>query len=241
MPNTTRATLRTNALRKAGNRYNASDTTLLTIADDILNDVFGMIQSLIKGHPFTLDIGNTISTVADQAYVEPVDTDIIEILQVYQRVNDRKMRQITYTEYINMVPDPTRISGNPDVAWAPTMTVDVTGNNDWRIYLVPTPSSVLTLYYDYLKDIRLTTDAAFCALPPTYDGWIYAEFKPLFYEILESNNRSRIADARLAAKEARSFYLQSIMSQADRIQQVDSYRGSRDGHFDNLYRVAKTT
>ena len=145
MPNTTRATLRTNALRKAGNRYNASDTTLLTIADDILNDVFGMIQSLIKGHPFTLDIGNTISTVADQAYVEPVDTDIIEILQVYQRVNDRKMRQITYTEYINMVPDPTRISGNPDVAWAPTMTVDVTGNNDWRIYLVPTPSSVLTL------------------------------------------------------------------------------------------------
>ena len=197
-----------------------------------------MIQSLIKGHPFTLDFGNTVSTTADQAYVELTDTDIIEVLQVYQRVNDRKMRQITYTEYINLVPDPTRTSGNPDAAWAANQTLDGTGNVDWRVYLIPTPSSAITLYYDYIKNIQLTTDAAYCVLPSVYDAWIYAEFKPLFYEIIDPKNRQLIDNAVKLAQNARSFYVTAIMSQADRFGQVDSYRGSRDQTY--RFKVADT-
>lgn len=228
MANTTFGNLKINALRLAGNNYNSGDTTRLSLAGTIINDVLGVIQTLIKGHPFTLDIGNTVSTTASQAYVEPTDTDIIEILQVYQRSTNRKLPQITYTQYIELVPDPTRFGGLPDMAWAPTMSVDGTGNNDWRIYLLPTPSSVITLYYDYIKDLRLSADGSFSPLPPTYDRWIYEEFKPIFYEIIDSKNFNLIRSAKQAAAEARSFYLQAIMSQADRFYKVGSKRGETD-------------
>lgn len=242
MANTTFANLKIKALQKSGNNYNANDSTKLEMAGGLINDVLGMIGSMIKGHPFTLDIGNTISTTADQAYVDPTDTNIIEMLQIYQRVTNRVLKQITYQEYINLAPDPTRFGGVADLAWAPTQSVDVTGNVDWRIYLLPTPSSVITLYYDYLKDIRFSVDgtaanAEFCALPPTYDPWIYAEFKPLFIEIIDSANSARIAKAEAGAMNARKFFLEMIMSQATRTYQAGSARDVLDYRYN---RVATT-
>ena len=215
-------------MRRAGNNYNANDATLLSIAGSIINEVLGFIQSEIKGHPFTLDIGNTVSTVASQAYVDLVAvTDILEIFNVYQRVSDRKLTQISYAEYIAVAPDPTRWGGLPDMAWAATQVV-TTGVPNWFIYLLPTPASVITLYYDYMKAFSLSADADYSPLPPSYDGWIYSEFKPKLYEILDKNNRALIRDAENAATEKRIAYKNAIMSQAGRYSQVASVRGNQE-------------
>lgn len=239
--NTTFANLKINALRKAGNNYSANDATLLTIAGGLINEILGSIGTLIKGHPFTLDIGNTVSTVASQAYVALTDTDIVEVLQVYQRVTNRKLKQITYAQYIDLAPDPTRFAGNPDLAFAPTQAI-TNGQMAWTLYLLPTPSSVITLYYDYLKSMKFsadgtTADTEYCPLPPTYDAWIYSEFKPLLYEIMDPNNRSRIQSAKEQAQLDRSQYMTAILSQADRWTQVGSARDTLDYRYN---RVATT-
>lgn len=233
MANTTFANLKINSLRKSGNNYNANDSTKLEMAGSIINDVLGIIQALIKGHPYTLDIGNTVSTTASQAYVNLTDTDIIEILNVYQRENDVLLRQITYNEYIAMQPDPTRFKGTPDLSWASTQALNGSGQNIWSIYLLPTPSSVITLYYDYVKNLRFSVDGTgadseFCKLPNVYDNWIYSEFKPIFYEIIDPKNTTLITRARRDALEARSFYLTAIKSEATRSPQVNSVRGVVD-------------
>lgn len=241
MANTTFANLKIKALRKAGNNYSAADATRLEIAGGIINDVMGMIQTLIKGHPFTLDIGNTVATVASQAYVNLVDTDIIEVLNVYQRVSDRTLKQITYTEYIEAISDPTRLAGVPDLAWAPTQVI-TNGVPVWTLYFIPTPSAIQTMYYDYVKNLQFSVDGTaadpeFCKLPPVYDAWIYAEFKPLFYEIIDPKNRALIRAAEQARNEARAFYREAIMSQATRTGQAGSARDARDYRYQ---RVATT-
>lgn len=233
MANTTFGNLKKKALQKAGNNYNQNDSTKLEMAGGIINDIMGIIQSLIKGHPFTLDIGNTVSTVANQPYVALTETDIIEVYNVYQRVTDVALSQLTYNQYIALAPDPTRFAGVSDIAWAPTQTIDGSGNPTWSLYLLPTPSSIMTLYYDYVKNLRFSSDsssadAEYSKLPSTYDGWIYAEFKPLFYEIIDPKNSTLIARAKQDALEARSFNLTAINSQGSRIPQVSSRRGDFD-------------
>jgi hypothetical protein len=173
-----------------------------------------------------MDIGNTVSTVASQPYVDLVAvTDILELDNVYQRVSDVALPQISYQEYIKLAPDPTRWGGLPDGAWAATMTVTA-GVPNWFIYLLPTPSSIITLYYDYMKLFSLSADADYSPLPSAYDGWIYAEFKPKLYEILDKNNRTLIRDAENSATEKRSAYKTAINSQASRYSQIASARGN---------------
>ena len=226
--NTTFGNLKINALRRAGNNYNSNDTTRLSIAGSILNEVAGIIQSEIKGHPFTLDIGNTVSTTANQAYVDlAAVTDILEILQVYERTTNRKIPQITYEQYISLIPDPTRFGGISDMAWAATQVV-TSGKPNWFIYLIPTPSSTQTLYYDYMKSFQMSADADYCPLPTAYDGWWYSEFKPIFYEVIDSKNRTLIRAAKEEARQDRAYYKQQIMSQAGRYEKIASRRGDFD-------------
>ena len=179
-----------------------------------------------------------MSTVANQAYVDLVAvTDILEIMNVYQRITDKASTQLTYNQYIQMAADPTRSAGTPDIAWAPTQVV-TTGVPNWFIYLLPTPSSAITLYYDYMKTFLLSADADYCPLPSQYDAWIYAEFRPLWYEITDSKNRGLIDNAYKWALEQRAFYKTAIMSQGTRYEQVASARGNYDI---TRNRVATTT
>lgn len=198
------------------------------MAGTLVNQVLGIIQETIKGHPFTMDIANTVSTVADQAYVDLVAvTDILEIINVYERTTNRRLPQITYQQYIDLVPDPTRFEGIADLAWAPTQVL-TSGVPNWFIYFVPTPSSAQTIYYDYMKTFSLSAAGDYCPLPVQFDNWIYTEFKPLWYEIVDSKNRALIDNAYKVAMEQRAFYRQAIMSQATRYDQVSSRRGDFD-------------
>ena len=213
MANTTFGNLKINALRRSGNRYNANDATLLSIAGNIINDALSIIGQQIKGHPYTLDLNNTVSTVASQAYVALADTDIIEILQFKQATTNTKLKQVTYEEYVSMFPNTALVGGVPELCWAPTQSVNGSGQNIWTVYLGWTPSSIITMTYDYIKNMRFSADTgvdtAYSPLPSVYDRWIYAEFSPLFYEFLNPND-SRIGKAESKAAQVRAECLNDL-------------------------------
>lgn len=219
MSNTTYITLVQKALQLAGNQYNANDTTKITLAKSIINDVLAKITSNIKGSPYTLDIGNTVATVASQAYVDLTDTDIIEILSFSQRSTNVRSKQITYDDYLTLVANPTLISGVPDLYWAPTQTV-VTGVPTWRVYLVPTPSAVITMYYDYVKSPLLSANGDYSPLPPVYDRWIYAEFRPIYYSVIDPTNYARIRGAEKQAMLVREECMRDLSQQISRVIQL---------------------
>lgn len=242
MANTTFGNLKINALRRAGNNYNANDATKLELAGNIINGIMGKIQKWIKGSPWTLDLDNTVNTTADQAYVDLSDTDILEILQVSQRVTTTKLRQLTRLDYVEAVPDPTKFGGVPEVGWFPKVNVNGSGANIWSIYLVPTPSSVQAMYYDYVKDLKFSADgtganAEFSKLPPFADEWIYTEFEPLFYRIIDKNNRRLIEGAEATAEKQRPDYISALSRPKDLVMQAGSARDA----YPWIYKPVKTT
>jgi len=229
MANTTFANLKINMLRRAGNNYNSSDSTRLQLAGNCINSALSVIQGEIKGHPFTLDTGNTVTTTANQAYVNLTPTDIIEIVSVQERVDPNKLKWIPYTLYLQYMADPSRFSGTPNMYYTYLQSVNGTGENIWQILFVPTPSSAITIYYDYIKNLRFSSDgtgsdASFSPLPTVYDDWIYSEAKPMFYEIIDPMNTSLIQRSVTQALEARNRFRAMIMAGADQYVQAQSVR-----------------
>ena len=195
----------------------------LELAGICLNQAAGIIQGEIKGHPFTLDTGNTVSTVANQAYVNLSDTDIIEILSVQERVDPNKLTWIPYSLYLQYMADPSRFTGTPNLYYTTLQTI-VAGAPTWQILFVPTPASAITIYYDYVKNLQMASDAAYSPLPPVYDSWFYAEAKPMLYEIIDPTNTDMIQRAVAQAVEARQRYRSMIMAGADQYQVCQSVR-----------------
>lgn len=224
MANTTFANLKIGALRRC-DHYNSGDSTLLEIAGGLINDCLGFIQTQIKTSKYVNDLANSVNTTASQAYVDLTDTDIIEILNVYQATTDTKLRRLTRNEFVSMVPDTTVNVGVADLAYYPDQILNASGQNIWRIYLVPTPSGVIALNYDYIKNIRFSADgtsadAEFCVLPNIYDEWIYALFRHRFFEQIDPENRSRIITAREIADRATATYKEAINSATDYASQM---------------------
>lgn len=230
MANSTFANLKINLLRLAGNQYNASDATKLALAGNCLNRALGIIQGEIKGHPYTLDTDNTVTSVIISPYGTPlVDTDIVEIVDVSQRVDPRKMTWIPYQQYLNYLADPSRVVGTPSLFWTALQALNISGQNIWTLFFIPTPGSAITIYYDYEKNLQFSSDgpaadASFSPLPSVYDGWLYDEAKPFLYEIIDSKNRALIDSAILAAERSRKRYKTMILSSADGYTQVSSVR-----------------
>lgn len=230
MANSTFSSLKQRLLQLSGSNYNANDATRLELAGNCINQALGIIQGVIKGHPFTLDIGNSITATSTTPFgtVLP-DTNIIEVLQVSQRVDPRKMVWIPYTLYRQYMADPTRLSGTPSWYWTATQEVNVTGTNVWSLYFIPTPSGSTTVYYDYEKNIQFSADgttanAEFSPLPSTYDKWIIDEAKPIFYEIIMPMENATIMRAQGQALETRARCRDMIMAPADGYTQAQSPR-----------------
>lgn len=238
MPNTTFGQLKINLLNLSGNLYNPNDAVKLQLAGNCLNRALGIIQGEIKGHPYTLDTGNIVTSIIVTPYGTPlVDTDIIELVDVSQRIDPRKMTWIPYQTYKQYMADPSRFSGTPSFFWTALQSLNLSGQNIWTLYFVPTPSSAITIYYDYVKNLQFSSDdtfsnAQFSPLPNTFDGWIMDEAKPFVYEIVDSKNFALINSARAQALESRNRYKTMIMSNADGYTQVASVR-------DNLSLVSK--
>lgn len=225
MANTTLSNLKIGALRRV-HHYNSSDTALLALTGGLINDILGYFNVRLKGTIYTQDLDNTVATVASQAYVDLVDTNIIEVLQVYERTDDVKLKQISRVDYVGISPDTTQFSGNPR-SWAATQALNGSGVNIWSLYLFPTPSSVLTLRYDYIKNLKFssdTADAEFCPLPAIYDDWIYAEFKHRFWRVIAPNDTARINSALEEAKHIGAEYERAIRGPVDLTYQAQRFR-----------------
>lgn len=197
MANTTLGNLKIAALKRV-HHYNSADSTLLSLAGGLINDALSIMYPYLKKTPYVFDLKNSVSTVASTAYVDLTDTDIVDILNVYQGESDTKLKRLSWEEYVALVPDTSEVTGIPEIAYCPTQNINVSGQNIFRLYLIPTPGSAITLYYDYIKNIRFSTDDAdseFCILPSIYDPWIYAEFKPLFYRIVAPKDTGVVRSA----------------------------------------------
>jgi len=244
MANTSFANLKINLLRLSGNQYNANDSTKLSLAGNCINRALGIIQGEIKGHPYTLDYNNTVTATITTPYGTALsDTDIIDIFEVNQRIDPRKMQWIPYSLYKEYLADPTRFTGTPSLFWTALQTLNVSGQNIWTLFFIPTPSSAITIYYDYIKNLQFSSDgtgadASYSPLPSVFDGWIYDEAKPFIYEILDSKNQNVINSAKASALESRKRYKSMIMSPADGYTQIAS---SRERGQLLLNRVATTT
>lgn len=244
MANTTFGNLKKNLLRLCGNQYNANDSTKLELAGNCINRALGIIQGEIKGHPFTMDTLNTVTATIVSPYgTALVDTDIIEVVSVSERQDPNKLKWIPYEKYLWYMADPSRFAGIPSCFWTALQAVNVSGVNIWTLFFIPTPSSAITIYYDYVKNMQFSSDsssadAAYSPLPSVYDGWIFDEAKPFLYEILEWKNTGLITSARALAKDSRVRYKTMIMSPADGYNQVSSVR---EGGQIVLKRVATVT
>lgn len=231
-------------MRLAGNQYNANDATKLQLAGNCINRALGIIQGEIKGHPFTIDTLNTVTATITTPYgTALVDTDIIEVISVSQRSDPRKLTYISYEKYLEMMADPTRFNGIPNLMWTALQALNGSGVNIWTLFFVPTPSSAITIYYDYIKSLLFSSDgtgadASYSPLPRAYDGWIIDEAKPFIYEILDSKNQAVIAAATANAIQSRKRYKEMILSPTDGYSQVESVR--EKGPF-ILKRVGTTT
>ncbi len=228
MANMTFANLKIYCLRRAGNHYNANDSTLLEIAGAAINDALSVISTFIKNTAYLYDLENTVNTTTNQAYVDLTDTDIVDILQVYQRVSDTKLKRISRAEYAALVPDTTRGAGIPEYAFCPTQALNGSGQNIWSLYLYPIPSSVVAIYYDYIKNLRFSADgtgadAEFSPLPTIYNKWIADEFRPIFFGIVDPANVNKIRMAEQLAKETRAMFSTDIRVGADEVMQPASY------------------
>jgi len=232
MANTNFGGLKINFLRSCGNNYNASDSTKLQIAGNCINQALSIIQGEIKGHPYTLDINNTVAATITTPYkTDLADTNIVEILQVSQRSDPRKMEWIPYTEYLRLMADPTRFAGIPSLFWTAVQSVNVSGVNIWSLFFIPTPSSAITIYYDYIKNLQFTADdssanAEYSPLPTTFDAWIFDEARPKFYEVIAPMESNLILRAEKKAMESRERFKNMILSTADGYTQVKSVRQS---------------
>jgi len=230
LANTTFGNLKINLLRLAGNNYNSNDATRLQLAGSCINRALGIIQGEIKGHPYTLDYNNTVTATITTPYGTALaDTDIVEIVDVSQRIDPRKMSWIPYQLYKDYMADPSLFAGTPSLYWTALQTLNVSGQNIWTLFFIPTPSAAITIYYDYIKNMAFSSDgtgadASYSPLPTTFDGWIIDEAKPFIYEILDSKNQGVIATATANAIQSRKRYKQMILSNADGYTQVASVR-----------------
>ena len=225
MANTNFANLKKKALQKV-HAYDANDSARLELAGGLINDALASIQADVKGSIYEHSLDNTIACTASQAYVDLTDTDIIEIFNVYQRDTDTKLRRLDREEFVRMVPDTTRYSGVPEFAYFPTQILSGAGVNTWRLYLINTPSGTQTVRYDYLQKLMFSedgsgADAEFCKIPSVYDAWIYAEFKPLYIEVIDPANTARYTVAQAEAEKARKRFRLMMTSHTDRVIQIE--------------------
>lgn len=227
MANTTFGNLKINLLRLAGNQYNSGDATKLALAGNCINRALGLIQGQIKGHPYTMDTLNTVTATIVTPYGTALtDTDIIEIVSVSERSDPNKLKYIPYEQYLSYMADPSRFAGIPSLMWTALQAVNVSGVNIWTLFFIPTPSSAITIYYDYVKSLAFSADgtsadASFSPFPSIYDGWIIDEAKPFLYEILDFK---KVEAAKAIAKDSRVTYKTMMLSAADAFTQVASVR-----------------
>ncbi len=141
---------------------NTSDTDYRAMALDWLNLVNKDISNRQQNfHWRWLEKTSTMPTVEDQhSYDLPDDIDTNKINSIYDRTNNWTYVFISYDEFVRLVPNPSNSTGS--ARWYTLYATTL------RLY--PVPSSVYTLFMDYVKTISLIADASVAIdIPAKYD------------------------------------------------------------------------
>ena len=141
-----------------------------------LNLGLSNIYSLIKDSKYLQAMPTTaLASTASQAWIQlDIVPQIDDVEMVMDTDSDIALMRKSWAWYRKNYPDPSSATGTPN-----TYII----RND-RLYLAPTPTSVITYTVDYKKlteDLELAGDLPL--VPSPYDAWIIAEAKVKWYEM----------------------------------------------------------
>lgn len=171
--------------------YDITDTALDALILKGVNLAINRMKQYFMDAGLFDEIGahDTFSTVADQEYVD-IATETIDFDQpivLSERTNDSPIEIIPFKEYREMYPDPSaNKSAAPDVA-------AFFAN---RLYLGPTPSSVITLYFDYIKIVTKLVSTDTLPYENKYDELVIAITTEYLVKWLDRGNRAAVLTAR---------------------------------------------
>lgn len=147
---------------------NTSDTSYRSFMLQCLNLVAKDIQNRQKTwHWKFLENTATANTVANQHTYDPPDgsgtapaIDTTKIFAIYDRTSDLTYNYVPYDKFVRSVADPSNNTGD-SVMWT-------FWANTFRLY--PVPSSVKTIYLDYIQLLTAWGDSATSnEIPAKYD------------------------------------------------------------------------
>lgn len=186
----TGTTLLTNFLIRADKNSNDTEYRALALIwlDDIIKDIQNRQQSF---HWRFLEKTATTSTVADQhSYDLPTDIDTNKLFAIYDRTNDITYRYMPYERFVKLVADPSNDTGDPTI-WTFFGTT---------LRLYPVPSSVITIYLDYIKIMAdATDDATALSIPDKYKNTIIDGLMTKAYEFDPDMGNAQIQMAKYEA------------------------------------------
>ena len=141
---------------------NSSDTAYRSLALEWFNLVIKDIQNRQDDfHWRFLEKTATTPTVASQFNYElPSDIDILKIVHVYDKTNDRTYTFVPYERFKAAVADETNTTGDQFIftLWSE------------ELLLYPVPDSIITIFMDYVQLLTaLADDSNFTEIPARYD------------------------------------------------------------------------
>lgn len=171
--------------------YNITDTDLDAMVISWINLGLIRLKQWLLDEGLYIDIGkqDTFATTADQEYVEILTetVDFDESIVLTERDNDTEIQIITYAEYKKTYPDPTTDGASSPVVGA------FFGS---RLYLGPTPDSVITLYLDYVLNVTKVAAGGTLPFNSKYDELLIALAMVKFTQWIDSKDRAAITTAR---------------------------------------------
>lgn len=186
MSKTSIATLLTRIKRKAD--YNITDPDLDIFIVDEINNALKVVKQWLMDYGFFKEVGkqDSFPTVASQNYVD-ISTETIDFdeqIALYEKTNDQIIDIISYDEFVALYPDSSACTST---------TPDHAAFFANKLFLGPTPNSIITIYLDYIFNITEVTSGSDCPFNNKYDPLIEALGVKGVVDFLEPANTERIA------------------------------------------------
>lgn len=165
--------------------YHDPDTELDTLVIDMINDGLKLMKQWFFNEGMFDEIGTstTLSTVASTASIDISGlTDLDAILVTTERTNDAYIPFVSFRDYRMAYPDPSAETSD-----SPSMVA----RYDNKLWIGPTPASIYTIYFDYIKLVGDKVSGDDVPFENKYDPLVIA----LAVEQLVSWNDSKAASA----------------------------------------------
>ena len=161
-----------------------------------------MITSLVAGTTSAVTIADTAGTATARLFSATADktqsaiTDLLDIIKVVDRTNDRTLEYIPYQRLVEYYPDPDSNM---------TTTPDFVSRMADYIYFGPTPSAGTRFYITYSKTIAELVSTDTMPVDSDYDELIVAIALEWLYTFFDPKDRSTIMTAREKVAELRKM------------------------------------